>query len=127
MPGFALRRLYTRREIAGQLGGGIQDFLPHRESRVVCACLVPEYNPDAPHVVLPGTGPDIMQWANVFAGQREFIPVFLKRATNAWQYVGQFRVSDRSIHVDQIARWETVSGRSGGVSMIPFLEQQPAS
>src|SRR5687768_4180105 len=127
MPEFALRRLYTRREIADALGGGIQDFLPHRDGRVVCACLTPKHNPDAPHVVLPGKGPDIMQWANVFVGQPEFVPVFLKRATNAWQYVGKFRVSERSTDPEQIARWEAVSDREDGISMILFLEQEPAA
>ena len=123
MSAFALRRLYTRREIADALGGGIQDFLPHTDQRVVCACLVPEYNPDAPYVVLPGTGPDIIKWATVFAGQRDFIPVFVKRATNAWQYVGRFRVSEKTTDRDQVTRWEAVSGRSGEISMVLFLEE----
>jgi hypothetical protein len=125
MTSFGLRRLYTRKEIADAIGGGIQDCLPHRDGRVACACLVPEESPDAPHVVLPGRGPDIIHWASVFAGQSEFVPVFLQRAADAWQYVGNFRVAEQAIDAAQIERWETVSRRPGGISMILFLEQQP--
>jgi hypothetical protein len=99
--------LYARREIADVLGGGVQDFLPHTD------------------VVLPGKGPDIVRWANVFAGQQEFVPVFVKRATNAWQYVGDFKVVERSTNPEQIARWEAVSGRGGEISMILFLASKP--
>src|SRR5690349_6968409 len=116
MTDFVLHHLYTRREIADELGGGVQDYLPHSDGRVVCACLSREYNPDAPFVVLPGTGPDIVRWGDVFAHQRDFVPVFLKRATNAWQYIGRFRVCERSVAPAQIERWATVSERQGEIS-----------
>jgi len=119
---FRALRLYTRREISDALGGGIQDYLPHADGRVVCACLSREYNPDAPYVVLPGKGQDIVRWGDVFAQQREFVPVFLKRATNAWQYVGRFRVQERSVDDEQIERWGVVSGRQGEISMVLYLE-----
>jgi hypothetical protein len=125
MHNFAPRRLYTRREISEALGGGIQDYLPHVDGKVVCACLADAYNPDAPYVVLPGLGPDIVRWGEVFATQREFVPVFLKRATNAWQYVGRFRVQEKTRDPEQIARWEAVSDRRGGLSMVLYLEAEP--
>lgn len=124
MTDFALRRLYTRREIADALGGGVQDYLPHRDGKVVCACLGLDYNPDAPDVVLSGTGPDIVRWGRVFAAQSDFVPVFLKRATNAWQYVGRYRVQEKSEDPEQIARWEPVSGRVGDISMVLYLERE---
>lgn len=121
---FRQRHLYTRREIADSLGGGVQDYLPHRNGRVMCACLSPELNPDAPDVVLVGTGPDIVRWGKVFAGQREYVPVFVKRGTNAWQYVGQYRVETSSTDDDEIARWESVSGRPGDIAMVLYLERE---
>lgn len=124
MSQFTVRHLYSRREIADVLGGGVQDYLPHRDGRVVCACVVPELNPDAPEVILAGTGPDIVRWGDVFASQHEFVPVFLKRATNAWQYVGDFRVAERSVDPEQIARWAAVSNRVGEISMVLYLEGQ---
>jgi hypothetical protein len=108
---FALMRLYTRREIADALGGGLEDYLPHRDKRVVCACVVPHLNPYAPAVILAGKGQGIVKWGKVFSGQREFVSVVLKRAPNAWQYVGRYRVQERSEDTEQITRWKAVSGR----------------
>lgn len=119
-----MKRLYTRREIADALGGGVQDYLPHHDGRVVGVCVLPELNPDAPAVILAGTGPDIIRWGDVFAAQREFVPVFLKRATNAWQYVGRYRVAERSVDPEQIARWAAVSDRTGDISMVLYLESE---
>jgi hypothetical protein len=119
-----VNHLYTRQEIAAALGGDEQSYLPHRDGHVVCACVAREYNPDAPAVILPGKGPDIVRWAEVFAGQRKFIPVFVKRATHAWQYVGKYRVAECSRSQDQIARWGEVSNRAGDLSMVLHLERE---
>src|SRR5579872_6404241 len=88
---FVLGQQYSRRQIADELGGGLQEYLPHSNGHVVCACVTPSLNPGAPHVVLPGTE-HIIRWGRVFAGQRHRIPVFLKRRSNAWEYAGLFRV-----------------------------------
>src|SRR5690242_17444713 len=103
---FVEGRPYTRREIADAVGGSIQDYLPHHNGRVVCACLVPQLNPGAPDVILVGTGPEIVRWARVFADQRDFVPVFIKRATNAWEHVGRYRVEGSSIDTAEISRRE---------------------
>jgi hypothetical protein len=120
---FAMHHLYTRPEIAAALGGGHQDYLPHHDGRVVCACVSQDLNPDAPAVILPAMGPDIVKWGNRFAEQREFVPVFLKRETNAWQYVGNYRVTEHCTDTDQIERWGVVAQRAGDISMVLFLEQ----
>jgi len=119
---FELHHLYTRREIADALGGGVQDYLPHRDGRVVCACLSAELNPDAPDVILAGTGRDIVRWGKAFAEQRDFVPVFMKRATNAWQYVGRYRVAQSTEEPNEISRWEAVSGRKGDIAIVLYLE-----
>jgi len=121
---FKLHHLYTRREIADALGGGVQDYLPHRDGRVVCACLSQELNPDAPNVILAGTGPDIVRWGQTFADQKAFVPVFMKRATNAWKYVGKFRVVSSTTDREEIARWEGVSGRAGNIAIVLYLEPE---
>jgi hypothetical protein len=119
---FELHHLYTRREIADALGGGVQDYLPHRDGRVVCACLSTELNPDAPNVILAGTGPDIVRWGKAFTQQRYFVPVFMKRATNAWQYVGRYRVAQSTEEPKEISRWEAVSGRKDDIAIVLYLE-----
>jgi hypothetical protein len=124
MSPFAVNHLYTRQEIATVRRGDEQSYLPHHDGRVVCACLDRERNPDAPWVILAGRSPDTVHWGEVFAQQREFVPVFLKRATHAWQYVGDYRVAECSKDQDQIARWEEVSNRAGDLSMVLYLERE---
>src|SRR5215207_4240226 len=69
---------YTRNHIHTQLGGGLQDYLPHKEGRIVCACLRPDTNPDAPDILLVGSGAVIYRWACVFCSQKFPIPTFIK-------------------------------------------------
>jgi hypothetical protein len=39
---FRKGQYYTRKEINGVLGGGVQDYLPHKDGAVVCSCVTPE-------------------------------------------------------------------------------------
>jgi hypothetical protein len=121
---FAVNHLYTRQEIAAVLGGDTQSYLPNHDGRVVCACVVPKLNPDAPAVILSGKGPKVVKWGKVFASQQEFVPLFLKRATNAWQYLGNYRVVECSLDAEQISRWAEVSNRVGCLSMVLYLERE---
>ena len=120
---FGLGQAYTRVEIHAALGGGVQDYLPHVDGVVVCGCFNPGLNPDAPGVVLPGFGPGIERWAEVFGAQRHAVPCFLKRATNVWEYVGDFRVRELSRDAAEVARWAASAGREGDVSMVLHLEE----
>ncbi len=119
---FTLGGIYTRAEIHAALGGGMQSYLPHVGGRVVCGCFNPVLNPDAPDVVLPGFGPGIERWAAVFASQVVGVPCFLKRATNVWEYVGEFRVRERDTRPEEIQRWAAVAGRTD-VSMVLHLDE----
>ena len=121
--GFDLGVGYTRTEIHAAVGGGVQDYLPHVAGRVVAGCFNPQLNPDAPDVVLPGFGPEIERWAEVFAQQGFAVPCFLKRATNSWEYVGDFRVRQLSRDAADVARWAAIAERDGDVSMVLQLEE----
>ena len=121
---FALGQAYSRAEIHAAVGGGVQDYLPHAGGRVVCGCFDRALNPDAPDVVLPGFGPQIERWAEVFARQRTFVPCFLKAAPGAWEYVGDFRVRQLSRDPADIATWEATSQREGDVAMVLYLEER---
>jgi hypothetical protein len=105
---------YTREEIAAAHGGSIIEFLPRAGGRVVCACLRtdPDYNPEAPQVVLPGRGRDIEDSAATLVRQGGQIPVYLKRATNAWEYIGDYEVESSSRLPADIARYEAQTGRA---------------
>ncbi len=126
MQSFERGERYTRLEIHAVVGGGTQDYLPHHEGNVVCACLNPSLNPGAPEIVLPGTGPGIEQWAQVFANQMQFVPTFLKRGTGQWEYVGDYRVQRRSVDTAEIKKQSAASGRDD-LSMVLRLECQNAT
>src|SRR4051812_28910981 len=46
-------------KLAARRSGGLQDYLPHINGRVVAGCFSKDLNPQAPNVILPGTGPEI--------------------------------------------------------------------
>ena len=47
----------SRDDIHDLLGGAKQPYLPHKNGHVVAGCFGPEKNPEAPRVVLVGSGP----------------------------------------------------------------------
>ena len=49
-------------------------------------------NPDAPECILVGNSPRILGKAEKLAAQGGDIPVFLKLATNQWEYKGRFEL-----------------------------------
>lgn len=84
--------VYTRLQIHDVLGGGVQSYLPRREGRVVCGCFTQALNPTAPDVVLVSDRPHVIRDAKIFASQQYPVPVFIKQATNCWEYVGNYIV-----------------------------------
>jgi hypothetical protein len=95
---FQLGEMYSRRETNEVLGGSIQTYLPHVEGKVVCGCFDPSehMNPNAPEEVLFGEEyptPMIDRTAKMVFEQGwsgEDIPLFLKRSSNQWEYVGRY-------------------------------------
>jgi hypothetical protein len=83
---------YTRNEIHGELGGSKQTYLPTVAGHVVAVCVRLDLNPHAPRVVLCGNGPIIAAAGAALAAQPGSVPVFVKRATNRWEYRGLYRI-----------------------------------
>ncbi len=113
---------YTREEITARHGGSAIEYLPSVGRRIVCACLRtdPDYNPEAPRVILPGKGPIIEQSAETLSRQPGSIPVYLKRNPNAWEFVGHYEVESFSQAPTDIAKYEAETGRS--VTMVIFMK-----
>jgi|GEM_PF-1494299 len=95
-----LGQCYNRTQIYQMVGGGSkQSYLPERKGRVLCGCFVPMLNAKAPYEIDVGDGPNILGSARRLAKGRYPIPVFLKRKSNEWEYVGDFSctgISDNS-------------------------------
>lgn len=104
---------YTREEIAAAYGGSAVEYLPRVGGRVVCACLRtdPEYNPEAPEVILVGRGPIIEESGAALIAQHGPVPVYLRRGMNHWEYVGDYEVDRSSRLPADIMRYEIQTGR----------------
>src|SRR5437899_2659620 len=102
---------YTRDQIHAQVGGSKESFLPHVGGRVVAACLRQDYNPDAPTVILVGTGEGIERAAELLVAQRSPVPTFIKQGTGDWEYVGDFAVERSSQDAGELQAQARRSGR----------------
>ncbi len=100
----------------------MQNYLPHRDHKVVCECFRRDLNPDAPVEVLPADAPDRVRWAKVFAGQNYAIPVFLKVNRNCWQYKGMWRVKDVISDRREIETRERRTGRNRIAMILRLVE-----
>jgi hypothetical protein len=117
---------YTRRQIHNMLGGELDTYLPQRDGRIVCGCFVPTYgaNPQAPREILVGDAPKVVEKARLLRRQSEPLPVFLKRDTNVWQYIGTYRLKGASEALSVLRRKEREAGREALV-MVLYLEPVP--
>ena len=124
--GFERGKVYSRATIQRMLGGGLQDYLPHVDGKVVAGCFSKELNPQAPNVILPGTGREIERWARVFAEQRTAVPVFIKQRSNEWYCMGEFRCVRLTDDPLTIEDWALRAHRTD-VTMVLFLEREKAA
>ena len=74
--------------------GASNPNLPNKDGFIVCACLNPKYNPDAPLIILAGSGAEIERSAALLCEQTSAIPVFVKEQIGRWCYGGHFTSSD---------------------------------
>jgi hypothetical protein len=119
---FERGKSYTRAYISAQLGGGVQDYLPHLDGRITYGAFSLDINPGAPVTILPGTGPEIERWARVFAEQVAPIPVFTKKRSNEWVYRGEYRCVDLTEDPSVIEQHASKTGRDD-ISMVLTLER----
>jgi hypothetical protein len=106
------------------VGGGLTEFLPHRDGRVVAGCFNPAVNPEAPYVVVVGPGSNARRWADAFVEQAEPVPVFLKDDVQRWRYVGAYRVGRRVVDPGKIAA-HAASGAIEDPYCLLHLERVP--
>jgi hypothetical protein len=75
-------------------------------------------NPDAPNIILAGTGEGIEGAADLLSAQRTPIPVFLKRGSGQWEYVGKFVAERCSRDPAEITAQARRSGREDITAII---------
>ena len=120
---FRLKGTYTREEIHAEVGGGgLQDYLPNKEGRVLAACFGTDKNPEAPRFVLPGTGPRIQKAAEIFSCQRQPVPTFIKRGSGRWEFVGYFVVKEQRFDSETV-RVHAGKAERSDVTSVLMLEK----
>lgn len=87
-------QIYTHDFICQTFGGDAKSgtYLPQSQQTILCGCFTTTMNPEAPECILVGNGPRILAKAVKLAAQGGSIPVFLKLATNQWEYKGKFEL-----------------------------------
>ena len=118
---------YTREQIHSLLGGGAQSFLPMKNGRVVCGCFRLDTNPDAPKEILVGVGEQRVRSAQVTKLQDSAIPIFLKRQSDEWEYVGMYKATrylDKAHHLLEAEERAKRTDVAGILYMEPFEGEQ---
>ena len=98
-----LGQRYNRSQIFEMVGGGSkQSYLPERNGKILCGCFDEKLNSKAPYEIDAGKGPKILGGAKRLAKGGYAIPVFLKRKSNQWEYVGDFNCTGYSHNPDDL-------------------------
>ncbi len=113
----------SREEIAQMLGGNSQHYLPHNRGNVVCGCFDPLKNPNAPKEVLVGFGRDRVKYAKRFVEQSVPVPVFLKRASKQYEFVGHFRAKKYSDDPSEVAQKTKNLYSTNEIAGVLYLEK----
>jgi len=84
--------IYSRPEIHQLVGGGDWvAYLPTKKNTVLAGCFDPDLNRRAPREIDVGRGDKILKRAKLLGNAKSIIPVFIKRSSNNWEYIGLYR------------------------------------
>lgn len=87
----AIGDILSRKELAATVGAGGDSCLLHKGSVVVAIAMNPDKNPDAPNILLVGKGLHKERYAKALLGSVAYVPAFVKKGPDQWQYMGKFR------------------------------------
>ena len=121
---FIVGACYDRDAIHDELGGELDRYLPQQDKKIVCGCFRPDDNPRVPDEVLVGKGVVIQRKAQLFTTQRWYVPVFIRRDADRWEYRGDYRVQGFLDTPDVLDRKRREAGRTD-VTKVLYLEQRP--
>lgn len=80
----------TTAELAHRTAGG-DDYIRTKDGAVKGLALRLDLNEQAPEIVVVGKGPRIEARARLFVESGLSVPTYVKRATNAWELIGQYQ------------------------------------
>lgn len=89
---------YSALQIHNHVGGGsLRAYLPTKNENVLCARLRLEKNPGTPDQIYVGDGQQIERSADILISQKLTIPVFIRRKSKQWEYMGLYQCADQSL------------------------------
>lgn len=100
--------------------GGI-DFIRTKADEVCGLALNPKLNPEAPKVVIVGKGPQKERRARLIREADYAVPTYVKKGTNAWEYMGDYKATDYSTDKATIEKYRR-HRLASKVAGILFLE-----
>lgn len=113
---------YTRSFIHEAVGGGsLQSYLPDRYGKVLCACLSPDMNANAPNVILVGDHIGVLRCGKMLSKQKGAIPVFIKHGVNDWRYAGMYEVERSTVAGEVVSRHTVEAGRV--IRMVIYMRE----
>lgn len=83
--------LIDTKTLAAITAGG-DSYIRTKAGEVKGLALRRDLNELAPEILVVGRGPQIERRAKLLLATNRGIPTYIKRATNSWEYVGQYRV-----------------------------------
>lgn len=83
----------TTEELKAKTAGGI-NYIRTKDGVVKALALNPRLNPNAPDVVLVGRGKRIESSAQLFLASGKSMPLYVKRAINSWELIGDYRATE---------------------------------
>ncbi len=84
-------------------------------------------NPNAPEEILVGLGTDRVKYAKRFVEQKVFVPVFLKRASKQYEFVGNFRAKNYSDDPNEVAQKAKFVNEPDKIAGVLYLEKEEES
>lgn len=96
-------RNLTTDELAQELSGG-DSYIRTKNNVVKGLAITVEKNPEAPEIIVVGTGVRIMENARLFLEQQKYVPVYVKQAVNSWKYLGTYKADSYSQDPDVIEK-----------------------
>lgn len=110
----------TTTELAAITAGGI-DYIRTKDNVVKGLALRLDLNPDAPDAVVFGKGKNIEARAALLLESGAIVPTYVKRKTNLWEYLGQYRATSVRADKSTIATYGYTRERNS-VAGVLFLE-----
>ncbi len=117
-------RFVTTPELAAITAGG-DDYIRTKGNEVKGLALRYNLNPDAPDAVVYGKGPRVQARAELLLQTGAVVPAYVKRQTNEWEYLGQYRATAIRRDASAIRKYgyKRVPGTVGGVLFLESVDE----